>query len=220
MNAKAEEAVKTTEQKTIKLDLGCGPNPRDGFIGVDSIAFNDRVFKTDLSAATWRFGIENFGEFNLESHDRGIGRWYGLPDNCVTEAHCSHFLEHLTGPQRVLFFNELYRVLTPGSGCLIITPHWASNRAYGDFTHQWPPVAEMMYYYLKKEWRDANAPHTDSKFNPNGYTCDFDATWGYGMRQDLVVRNAEYQNFAMQNYKEAVQDMHATVVKRAPPAAT
>ena len=208
MNAKAEEVA-----KTIKLDLGCGPNPREGFIGVDSIAFNDKVYKADLSAAQWVFGMDahEVGGVVLE-HTKG---GWALPDNCVTEAHCSHFLEHLTGPQRVLFFNELYRVLTPGSGCLIITPHWASNRAYGDFTHQWPPVAEMMYYYLKREWREGNAPHTDSKHNPDGYKCDFDATWGYGMRQDLMAFNAERQNYAMQNYKEAVQDMHATVVKRA-----
>ena len=208
MNAKAEEVT-----KTIKLDLGCGPNPREGFIGVDSIAFNDKVFKTDLSAKQWVFGAEAL-KIDGVTLEHAKGGW-ALADNSVNEAHCSHFLEHLTGPQRVLFFNELYRVLTPGSGCLIITPHWASNRAYGDFTHQWPPVAEMMYYYLKREWREGNAPHTDSKHNSDGYTCDFDATWGYGMRQDLMAFNAERQNYAMQNYKEAVQDMHATVVKRA-----
>ena len=80
---------------------------------------------------------------------------------------------------------------------------------YGDFTHQWPPVGEMFYYYLSKTWRKDNAPtDNDKEWSPEGYECDFEATWGYGMRQDLMVRNQEYQNFALSNYKEAAMDLH------------
>lgn len=175
----------------LKLDLGCGINCREGFIGVDRRAYNDKVkIVTDLMNE-WPWGASS-----------------------VTEVHMSHVLEHFTGVQRVHIFNELYRVLIPGGKATIITPHWASNRAYGDFTHQWPPVAEMLYYYLSKEWRKGNAPDNDIEWNPEGYTCDFEATWGYGMRQDLLSRNQEYQQFAMSNYKEACQDLHATLTKK------
>ena len=81
-------------------------------------------------------------------------------------------------------------------------------RAYGDLTHQWPPVSEFWFYYLNAEWRKVNAPHND------GYTCDFDATWGYSLHPSLNVRNVEYQQFALNAHKEAAQDIVATLTKR------
>ena len=168
----------------VKVDLGCGPNKKDGFIGVDKKQFDGKVdVVTDLTK-----------------------RW-PWKDNEVEEAHSAHFIEHLTAPQRIHFVNELYRVLQPGGKCTLVAPHWASCRAYGDLTHQWPPVSEFWFYYLSKEWRAINAPHND------GYKCNFVATWGYGMRPDLAVRAAEFQQFAFANYKEAVQDIIATLVK-------
>jgi hypothetical protein len=183
--AKAIKVVPT------KLDIGCGPNKREGFHGVDSIAFKgvDSVF--DVRKAPWPW-----------------------KDDSISEVHCSHFLEHLNSMERVLFFNELYRVLEKGGKAAIITPHWASNRAFGDPTHQWPPVSEMAYFYIDRGWRKANAPHIDIEHNKDGFKCDFMATWGYGMNQALLTKNQEYQSFALSWYKEAAQDLHANLVKR------
>ena len=89
-------------------------------------------------------------------------------------------------------------------------PHWGSCRAYGDLTHQWPPVSEFWFYYLSAAWRAREAPHND------GYTCDFDVTWGYGMRSDLVQRSQEMQQFAMQNYRDAITDIFANLTKKNP----
>jgi hypothetical protein len=110
--------------------------------------------------------------------------------------------------------NELYRILIPGGKATIITPHWASNRAYGDFTHAWPPVAEMFYYYVSKEWRASNAPHNDISVNPDGYNCDFQATWGYGLHPEIIPKNQIYQTFALTFYREAAQDLHCTLICR------
>lgn len=175
----------------LKIDLGCGPNKREGFLGVDLIEFEGVDYVFDAGAGSWPFS-----------------------DNSVDEAHASHFLEHLTSLQRVNFFNELYRVLKPKAQCTIITPHWASSRAYGDPTHQWPPVCEFGYFYLSKKWRAENAPHADAEHSPAGYSCDFDATWGYSLHPSLGVRNEEWQHFAINFYKEAAQDLIATVTKR------
>jgi hypothetical protein len=109
--------------------------------------------------------------------------------------------------------NEACRIMKPGAKMTIITPHWASNRAYGDFTHADKPVSEMFYYYLNQTWRDANAPHTDVKWNPAGYSCNLAATWGYSYSPDLGARHADHVQFALQNYKEAAQDLYATLVK-------
>jgi hypothetical protein len=167
----------------VKLDLGCGKNPREGFEGVD---------------------VRDFGQ----KHIADLRLPWTWADGSVEEAHSSHFVEHLTAPERIHFINELYRVLAKDGKCQLIVPHWASCRAYGDLTHQWPPVSEFWFYYLSKAWREVNAPHND------GYVCDFDATWGYSMHPALGVRNQEYQQYALANHKEAAQDIIATLVKK------
>lgn len=177
----------------MKLDLGCGKNKKEGFIGCDQYAMEgvDKVF--NIGAEAWPFENDSVDEINA-----------------------SHFLEHLTQNQRAHFMNEAYRVMKAGAKATIITPHWASNRAYGDITHQWPAVSEMFFYYLKQEWRDTQAPHTDKKWNKDGFSCNFDATWGYSFGGELQTRNAEYVQFALQNYKEAAQDLYATLIKPLP----
>jgi len=180
----------TKKTAPTKLDLGCGGKKKEGFHGVDQYKMDgvDTVLK--IGTAKWPFA-----------------------DNSIEEAHSSHFVEHLTAQERVHFYNELHRVLKKGAKATIIVPHWASNRAYGDPTHQWPPVSEMSFYYLSKEWRATQAPHTDIKWNKDGYKCDFQATWGYSFTPELGARNQEYIQFALANYKEACQDTHATLTK-------
>lgn len=178
---------------TFKLDLGCGGKKREGFHGVDQYPMEGVDTVLNIGEHAWPWETAS-----------------------VDEAVSSHFVEHLTTQQRCHFYNELSRVLKPGAKATIIVPHWCSNRAYGDPTHQWPPVSEMSFYYLKREWRAANAPHTDKQWNANGYDCDLDATWGYSFGPDLGVRNQEFIQFALANYKEAAQDLHATLTKPLP----
>lgn len=177
------------KKKSIKLDIGSGPNPKEGFEGVDQYGFNGKV-----------------------KHVMDIRRYpWPWKTSSVEEIHCSHFLEHLNGQERCAFLNECYRVLVPDGKMTIITPHWASNRAYGDPTHQWPPVSEMSFYYISKKWRMEQAPHTDVSNWKQGYSCDFEATWGYSFGPALAARNQEFQQFALANYKEAAQDTMATL---------
>lgn len=178
---------------SIKIDLGCGKNKKEGFVGVDQYPMEGVDVVLDIGTSPWPW-----------------------EDDSVDEAHSSHFLEHLTNFedkwQRTHFFNELYRVLKPGAKCTIIIPHWASTRYYGDPTHK-EPFSEMGFYYLSKEWRMGNAPHADKEVNPNGYNCNFIAVWGNGMHPAIVQRNADFQQFAMSWFKEAIQDIHATLTK-------
>lgn len=171
----------------LKLNLGAGKSRLDGYLSVDEIQFEGIDVVADLRK-----------------------RW-PWDDNSVSNVHMSHVLEHFTGDERVHIFNEMYRVLAPQGTAYIITPHWGSQRAYGDFTHRWPPVSEMLFNYLYREWRLANAPHNDILFNPKGYSCDFSFQGGYGLHQGILSWNQERQQYAQMWFKEACQDIHMTI---------
>lgn len=184
------------EHKPLRVDIGCGKNKRnDGYwIGIDIIPFEgvDKVMNA------------------------GKDKW-PFKDGSVDEIHASHFVEHLEPEERIHFVNELFRVLKQpvyNDGKLvsgfatIIVPHWASQRAYGDMTHKWPPVSEFWFYYLDKEWRAINAPHNQD------YKCHLNVTWGYSLHPELNARNQEYQNEAIKWNKEACSDIIAQFTKK------
>ena len=191
----------------LKLDFGCGPNKREGFTGVDSIAFPGvDIVMNVVEKDSWT-SLEPQPTLNVS-----FKKW-PWEDNSVGEAHASHFIEHLEPMERWHFFNELYRVLKPGAKATIITPDWCSQRAYGDMTHKWPPVSGFFWFYLSKEWRAVNAPHNDSQHVKGGLSCNFGATWGPSLHPELVSRNQEYQQHAINFWKESCQDMICTLTK-------
>lgn len=180
------------EKAPLRLDLGCGKNKATDaagvpFLGVDSIPFEGVDLVWDLRTYPWPW-----------------------EDDSVDEVHCSHFVEHLDGTERVAFFNELHRVMKPGAQARIITPHWSHERAYGDPTHKFPPVCGWTFFYLEKSWRDVNGPHT-------GYTCDFSyVIWGSHDPNDTWVsmRNQELKAIFMARNINVVTDLVATITKK------
>lgn len=192
LNSRLKQAGPKPAPEPLRLDLGCGKNKKAGFKGVDSIAFEGVDVVADLRKA-WPW-----------------------PDNSVAEAHCSHTLEHFDAQERVHFLNELYRVLAPGAKCLMIVPYWASGRAYGDPTHKWPPVSEFATLYWRREWRLSQAPHTDAQHNPAGFTCNFEVTGGYALNPEIAARNQEYQQHAINFFKEAASDFVMTMTALKP----
>jgi hypothetical protein len=141
--ALAENSTDSRSVNNLRLDLGCGRNKRAGFIGVDAVAFVGVDLIFDLRQEIWPW-----------------------QDNSVQEIFAGHFIEHLTGRERIAFFNSLFRVMATGASATLITPHWSHECAYGDPTHEWPPVTSWTYHYLNRAWREAHAAHV-------GYTCDF-----------------------------------------------
>lgn len=191
----------------VKLDLGCGKNKKAGFIGVDSIAFDGVDVVLDL--CTLKDGVEEWRVL-LRPTEKNCDIFKPWPweDGTVEEVYSSHSFEHFNRIERVHFWNELYRILKTGGKCQVIVPHHGSSRAYGDLTHEWPAVGEFHFYYLDKNWRDANAPHDAFM------VCDFQATWGYSVHPSWQVRSQESQMFALGHYREVAQDLICTVTKR------
>lgn len=166
----------------VRIDIGCGKVKEDGWIGIDAIDFGQK-------------------------HVLDVRKGLPFADASVDQARSSHFVEHLTGLERIAFFNEMYRVLKVGASMQVITPHWSHACAYGDPTHAWPPMSEWYPLYLNKAWRDMNAPHAD-------YTCDFDRTVAGSWDPRLNGRNAEYSQMAMNTQVNAWRDLIVTLQKR------
>lgn len=175
----------------LKLDLGCGNRKEPGFLGVDLADLPGVDVLHDLRAVPWPW-----------------------KDESIAEARCSHFLEHLTGSQRMEFMNELYRVLAVGATCLIRVPYWTSPRAIQDPTHQWPPLCEWSFLYFNKGWREQN------QLAHMPITCDFDFSYGYeltpNMPFDAAQRDEQARHFGVTHYLNTVADLIVTITKRAP----
>lgn len=171
----------------MKLDLGCGDNKREGFTGVDKFKTSSTDVVHDLLTYPWPF-----------------------EDGSVDEIFSSHFLEHIPGHDRPKFMDEVYRVLKPGAKAVFVTPYYSSMRAVQDFTHAWPPLSDMSFYYFNKTWRETN------KLTHGYYemVCDFDVLIGHAYSPMVAVRNAEYQQYAARHYVNAVDDIHAHLTKR------
>lgn len=173
--------------KLLKLDLACGQNVREGFEGVDYVAVPGVKHVVDLLKFPWPFG-----------------------DASCEELHCSHFYEHIPGLLRGKFMDEVYRILVPEGKITIISPYYSSIRAIQDFTHEWPPVAENSFLYFNRKWREDNRlthGHYDLK-------CDFDFVYGWQINPVWAARNDEARNFAIQHYRNVIDDIHVTLSKR------
>jgi SAM-dependent methyltransferase len=180
------------KKKLLKLDLGCGPNKRqDGaWVGVDALSFEGKVdVVSDI-----------------------ITYLKTLEDESVEEIYMSHVFEHFKNHDRPPLMNEIYRVLIPDGKVTIICPSWSHERAYGDVSHEWPPITSWSFYYMNKEWRDVNAPHC-------GYICDFN--FGISGSHDpndqyISFRNMETKMTMMAHQINIVTDIIAVLDKKAP----
>jgi hypothetical protein len=198
---KLEKMQSKASRQLIKLDIAAGQNKREGFVGIDLYSGSDIVH--NLNHYPWP-----------------------IADESVSEAHCSHYLEHIPmaywhpgnryspvqetpkGRDALCkFFDELHRILVPGGKCYLIAPYYANQRCWQDPTHR-RPICDSTFFYLSKQWREAN------RLDHYGMTCDFEATWGYAFEQDLLGRNDEYRQFAVRHHWHAVQDIHATLTKK------
>ena len=135
------------------------------------------------------------------------GKWT-QKNGSVDEVNIINLLAFLKPKERIHFVNELWRVMKKGARATLNTPHWCSARSYGDLSFEWPPVAETWLNHLNKEWREKEAPWG------KGYRCDFDVSGGYGLHPQIAARNTEYQMHAVSFWKEAAQDLIATLSKR------
>jgi hypothetical protein len=197
----------------LKLDLGCGRSKREGFSGVDAIAFPGVDIVTNLAdrkhtdPCVARRAVE--GGCTCP-RDYNVFQPWPWEDNSIDEAFSSHFVEHLDVHARKHFVEQLWRVLKPEATAQIVVPYAFSERAYGDLTHAWPPLVGFWFFYLDAVWCAQNSAH-------HTYLANFSVGWGHNPREDLKSRNPEYVQEALAKELNASMDMIANFTKKPMP---
>lgn len=169
----------------LKVDLACGQNKREGFVGMDIAKCEGVDIVRDVLDFPWPFD-----------------------DGEVEELHSSHFVEHIgydEGRDLLAFMNEAYRVAAPGATFTIIHPFCKSVRAFQDPTHRRFIPAET-WSYFDAEWRKVQ------RLDHYPITCDWKVVNIVGgFNYPWNTRSAEAQQFATQHYFDVVADLTVTL---------
>ncbi len=192
----AKKSKPIIAEKPLKLDIGCGNNPKEGFTGIDISPNCKADIVHDVNQYPWPF-----------------------EDNSVEEIHCSHFVEHLDGMQRIDFFNECYRIMkapyTDAEGreikstMTVITPAPFTHRYMQDPTHKFPMVVQEFYNYLHKESRDG--------MGLSHYPINCDFMWeGLFVEDNAVLggRTVEYRHYEARHSINTLIDLQVKLTKR------
>ena len=94
-----------------KLNLGSGPDIRNGWVNIDSVKLN---------------GVDVIHDLNKFP--------YPFKENTFDEVYASHVLEHLNDLIKVM--NELKRICKKGARIIIRVPHFSCGVSYRDPTHK------------------------------------------------------------------------------------
>ena len=98
------------QTKSIKLNLGCGGRPLDGYINVDMDSLDDIRARYPNRNYDDSIVVVNYDLFNLPFENNSV-------DEIISEA----LIEHLPFIDEPKFFNEVVRVLKPGGKLFLTT---------------------------------------------------------------------------------------------------
>lgn len=122
----------------MRLNLGCGADPKDGFVNVDFEYLPGTDIVADLSLP---------------------GSLPDVADDSVSEFLAVHFLEHLAQP--LDFMQEMWRVAEPDATFVLATPYGSSDDAWEDPTHVRPYFANSWLAFGQPyHWRSAGYGYT------------------------------------------------------------
>ena len=169
----------------LRLDLGAGLRPTEGFKSVDIAG--DPDFLVDLFQYPWPF-----------------------KDRSVSEVISSHLVEHIPHYRPEyngvdgfwMFFNELHRIMRKGGKVTIHCPYAKADRGFWDPSHT-RYIHEMNFYYLSPGWLQEQGLHHYP------ITANFEVVTinGIGVPEEIMNRNQEMQTQARSFYWNAVTDL-------------
>ncbi len=171
----------------LKLDLACGDNKKQGFIGVDISNIPGVDVVADLEQYPWPF-----------------------EDNSVEAINVSHYIEHTN--DLIKFIDECYRIMKVGAKMEIVAPYYSSIRAWADPTHK-RAISELTPFYYNKAWRTENRlEHYGIKAD-----FDFESVWGIDetWKDKWLKISQEEQLLAVRCYINVISDITIYMTKRA-----
>lgn len=154
-------------QATVKLNLGCGNKPLEGYINHDLTVHADHVdIAWDLNELPWPWQDEAFEKVAAIS-----------------------VLEHLR--QNLLTsMDELWRILEPHGVAVVKLPHWKHNISWEDLTHlhvvgvgamdQLDPRTKRgvdYWFYTRRKWRVDKRTVNDAKSSIYWTTTKMPLDW-------------------------------------------
>lgn len=187
MSKKIEQLLKS--KQGIKLDVGGGANPHQGFVNIDMLPLPQVDIVHDLEEFPWP-----------------------LPDECVITAVASHVLEHINPHKGVFlrFMDELWRVMKPGAQFAFVVPYAESHGMMQDPTHcNFINETTMLYF----DPLDPSALYTFYK--PKPWKVKFQAMQRNGILEVMMEKRAWDKSYAFitppQNLIEEKHDVRRIV---------
>ena len=109
----------------MKLNLGSGDKPKEGWINVDKSRLVNADVILDLETYPWIFSTSSADEISVEN-----------------------ILEHVENPVR--FMEEIYRVAKPNAKIYILVPYWNCEGAWNDPTHKRGFGVDSMLHFTEE----------------------------------------------------------------------
>lgn len=137
----------------IKIDLGCGPKPKNGYYSLDILEISGVDIIADMNQP-----------FDL------------IPDNSCSHIFSNHSLEHIMNLNTLM--SEIYRISKPDAVIEIVVPHFSNVFAYSDPTHVRFFGIYSFYYYVTRSKQPGKRKvpdfYTDYKFLIHKIKIEFD----------------------------------------------
>jgi hypothetical protein len=181
-----EDCFESEKKKdSVRLDLACGNNKKEGFTGVDIIGPPDT--QADIIV-----NLENFP-------------WEQFESNSIYEIHCSHFIEHTSDIKK--FMEEIYRILIPCGKVTFYAPYYSSIRAMQDFTHK-RFISEATFLYFNQSWLKANG------LSHYAVKCDFAILSSkFLFNKKWNTRSDDAKEWARQHHINVIDDIEVILQK-------
>jgi predicted SAM-dependent methyltransferase len=171
---KAREAEGALAQasglRPLKLDLGSGRRPREGFQGVD-IAHLPGITRFDLTGGDkWPWLDDSVDELSSSHFIEHIAADYvsvvrkarGLRPE---EEHAIALVERVSQDRLLFFFDEAFRVIKPDGLFHLAWPALQSTDAFRDPTHRRFIPLEMLYYLSAESRAQMGLEHYEVQCN-------------------------------------------------------
>jgi len=149
----------------IWLDVGCGPNKRQGCIGIDHYPFD---------------GVDIV---------RSITRGLPFSDNSVDGIIANHILEHFDGDDLIFLIEEMHRVCKSESHIYVEVPALGSPNCGKDFTHKKKDWDEYSFDMWKKS---SDSLFDGGYIIQRGPMYAIKGEFEVSYRYDEVSKNAHY----------------------------